>query len=127
MAEKRKSDKVYSIFAKRAKPNAPEGEESSNNVMDTETSDKLLREFQQLLDFSSVERDEEIATRCDRISRALLEEFRLVVKPPTKAGKPPPDEIEFQVLEAEFYLRLEGCHEDPFTHGSEEQKVSGHW
>jgi hypothetical protein len=27
----------------------------------------------------------------------------------------------------EFYLQKAKCHEDPFTHGSEEQKVSGRW
>ncbi|PPQ92768.1 hypothetical protein CVT25_003877 [Psilocybe cyanescens] len=130
MAEKRKSDKVYPIFAKRTKPNTQD--EDPNNIIDSATSDKLLLQFQQLLDFSSVEREDEISARLDRIARALLHEFRLVVKPPsrtTKAGNPGPqlEDLEFQILEAEFYLRLEGCHEDPFTHGSEEQKVSGHW
>ncbi|KAH9482101.1 hypothetical protein JR316_0004196 [Psilocybe cubensis] len=135
MAEKRKSDKVYPMFVKRTKPNAPEASHSNateSTTLDAVTSDKLLREFEQLLDFSSVgggvEGEDEIATRLYRIARALLHEFRLVVRPPTKSGdEPPPEDVEFQILEAEFYLRLDGCHEDPFTHGSEEQKVSGRW
>ena len=33
----------------------------------------------------------------------------------------------YELLEIEFYMQYEGIHEDPFTHGSEEQKHSGQW
>ena len=33
----------------------------------------------------------------------------------------------FAILELEFYLYKTGCHEDPFTHGTEEQRLSGRW
>ena len=36
-------------------------------------------------------------------------------------------EIEYDILEIEFYLLKEGCHEDPYTHGAEEQRSSGRW
>jgi hypothetical protein len=35
------------------------------------------------------------------------------------------NEIEFEILEIEFYLQIDGCHKDPFTHGSVEQEISG--
>ncbi|KAF8641302.1 hypothetical protein AX16_010081 [Volvariella volvacea WC 439] len=34
---------------------------------------------------------------------------------------------EFQIMEMEYYLLKGECHEDPFTHGSEEQKFSARW
>lgn len=36
-------------------------------------------------------------------------------------------EFAFEILELEFYLWKYEIHEDPFTHGSEEQKRSGKW
>ncbi|KAI0053757.1 hypothetical protein FA95DRAFT_484486 [Auriscalpium vulgare] len=34
---------------------------------------------------------------------------------------------EYDILEVEFYLFKKGCHEDLFTHGSEEQRTAGLW
>lgn len=33
----------------------------------------------------------------------------------------------YKVLEIEFYLRKDRWHEDPYTHGSDEQRVAGQW
>ena len=77
--------------------------------------------LQELLNFGKeVKTKEDIERRFKYIAETLLHKFHLVaVKDATK-------EIEFEILEAEFYLQISG-HEDPFTHGSEEQKVSGQW
>ena len=73
-----------------------------------------------LLDFTSLTTTDDILARFDVLSRALLHDFHLVVRCGTV-------DTLFEILELEFYLQKAGCHEDPFTHGSEEQKVSGRW
>jgi hypothetical protein len=81
-------------------------------------------ELQELLDFSQgIKTEEDIERRFKHIAETLLHGFHLVVVKDTITSK----EVEFEILEAEFYLQLNGCHEDPFTHGSEEQKISGKW
>ena len=79
--------------------------------------------LQDLLDFSQGFRTEDdIQRRFKHIAKTLLHEFHLVaVKDTTR------EEIEFEILEAEFYLHIGGCYEDPFAHRSEEQKISGRW
>ena len=76
--------------------------------------------LQQLLDFSQLSDEQSITARFEVLASALLCDFHLVLR----CGDV---ETKFQILELEFYLRKPGCHEDPFTHGSEEQKVSGRW
>lgn len=76
--------------------------------------------FQQLLDFTELNATSEISTRFGQIARALLHDFHLVVR----CGNM--DSL-FEIMELEFYLRKDGCHEDPFAHGSEDQKISGRW
>jgi hypothetical protein len=77
--------------------------------------------LQELLDFGEeVNTKEDIERRFKHIAETLLHKFHLVVVKDTT------EEIEFEILEAEFYLQISG-HEDPFTHGSEEQKISGQW
>ncbi|KAF9489404.1 hypothetical protein BDN71DRAFT_322362 [Pleurotus eryngii] len=75
-----------------------------------------------LLDFTSVELGEssEVATRFDRIAKALLQEYHIELT--NEEGTT----HEYNILELEFYLKADG-HGDPFTHGSEEQKISGNW
>ncbi|KAF8887244.1 hypothetical protein CPB84DRAFT_1684681 [Gymnopilus junonius] len=128
--KKRKQDGTLSHFvvkkAKVAQDAAP-GFGASKDTTEGEGGTILdaaarLAEFQALLDFSLVDSEEEIARRLQTISKTLLHGFKLVVKPDGSS-----QEIEFQVMEAEFYLQIDGLHEDPFTHGSEEQKFSGQW
>ena len=115
-----KQDNVFPIFMKKTKLEHNSGP-STLEGSSTDAKRCTLKEFVQMLDFSSVTEEKEIADRMAQISRALLHDIRLVAR--TASGR----ETEFQVLEAEFYLQIEGIHEDPFTHGSEEQKVSGRW
>ncbi|CAA7259414.1 unnamed protein product [Cyclocybe aegerita] len=126
--KRKQQGEVYLIFAKKVKKDDTEpatsnekASTSADAVDNVEVPPLSLKEFAELLDFTVVESEEEIKTRFDRIAKALLHEFRLVVR------KPDGTETEFDFLEAEFYLQIEGIHEDPFTHGSEEQKVSGRW
>ncbi|KAF8178031.1 hypothetical protein BJ912DRAFT_1063371 [Pholiota molesta] len=119
--KKRKTEgEVYSIFKKR-KPAADDPGEGSHTTMDEASANEKLLAFKNLLDFSLVDTEEEIASRFDRIAKALMHEFRLVVR------RENAQEMELEILEAELYLQIAECHEDPFTHGSEEQRVSGRW
>jgi ATP-dependent exoDNAse (exonuclease V) beta subunit len=86
-----------------------------DNSSSTDVADLL-----QLLDFSALDKPSDISDRFDRVANALLHNYVLVVR----CGKV---ETEFRILELEFYLQKSECHEDPFTHGSEEQKICGRW
>jgi len=125
--KKRKTEgEVYPIFAKKQKAGV-EVSSSPNDASNTKDSDSeldlaaKLSALREILDFSGVDNEQEISRRFERISTALLQEFRLVVR--REHGT----DVEFEILEAEFYLQIGGCHEDPFTHGNEEQRVSGRW
>jgi Fe2+ or Zn2+ uptake regulation protein len=129
MAEKKRKtterqDNVFPIFMKKTKrehnPSSSTLHESSNSNS-KEAKRFTLKEFIHLLDLSSVIEEEEITNRMTQISEALLHDILLVAR--NASGK----ETEFEVLEAEFYLQIEGIHEDPFTHGTEEQRLSGRW
>lgn len=123
-AEPLSDQKLFPIFVKKAKrEDGPSGAAESSQAGSTASNSVqlTLQQFALLLDFSSVQTEQEIAPRLNTISQALLHDFRIVVR--NADGK----ETEFQVMEAEFYLQIEAIHEDPFTHGSEEQKLSGRW
>ena len=80
--------------------------------------------LQDLLDFSrGVKTEEDIERRFKQIVVTLLHGSHLVVVQHDEDTK----EIAFEILEAEFYLLIGGCYEDPFTHWSEKQKISGQW
>ncbi|KAG6906493.1 hypothetical protein DXG01_013672 [Tephrocybe rancida] len=95
-------------FQKKRKPNSNEADSLT------------MQPLQQSLDFSALNTVSTISERFDLIGHALLHDFHLIVKSGSR-------ETAFEILELEFYLRKDGCHEDPFTHGSEEQRVSGRW
>ena len=93
---------------------------SSSQTKEIDTA--VLQELQDLLDFSrGVKTEEDIERRFKHIAATLLHGFHLIQR--DKDAK----EIEFEILEAEFYLSIGGCFEDPFTHCSEEQKIGGQW
>lgn len=80
--------------------------------------------LQELLDFSQgVKTEEDIERRFKQIAVTLLHGYHLVVAQHDEDTK----EIEFEILEAEFYILIGGCYEDPFTHWSEKQKIGGQW
>ncbi|KAI0076947.1 hypothetical protein K474DRAFT_1597086 [Panus rudis PR-1116 ss-1] len=73
-----------------------------------------------LLDFSDVTTFDGVGIRFEEIAKQIIHGHILVVA--TGATH-----LEFEVLELEFYLIVPGIHEDPFTHGSNEQAHSGRW
>ena len=80
--------------------------------------------LQDLLDFSQgVKTKEDIELRFKHIAVTLLHGSNVVVVQNDEDMK----EIEFEILEAEFYILIGGCYEDPFTHWSEKQKIGGQW
>ncbi|TEB32158.1 hypothetical protein FA13DRAFT_1731905 [Coprinellus micaceus] len=93
---------VVRSAAKKAKVDEQEDQQVS-------TTDVAL---DSLIDLSDVENQEQL-----QLSSV---DYHLVVTRPGATTK-----VEF--MEVEFYLQKEGFHEDPFTHGSEEQKVAGRW
>ncbi|THH02811.1 hypothetical protein EW145_g6695 [Phellinidium pouzarii] len=78
-----------------------------------------------LLEFTAVSSHPDIHCRFDQIARALCHNHLLVVT--TQLASAEPRRSEYEFLEIEFYLRKQDVHEDPFTHGSREQKSSGNW
>ena len=95
---------------------------SSQTKKAKEFDDAVL--LQELLDFSQgVKTEEDIERRFKQIAVTLLHGYHLVVAQHDEDTK----EIEFEILEAEFYILIGGCYEDPFTHWSEKQKIGGQW
>lgn len=82
-----------------------------------------LANLKELLNLSSLTAREDISLRFDAISEVLLNHVVLRLQ----ASGPDSKFSDFEILELEFYLYKSGCHEDPFTHGTEEQRESGKW
>jgi len=134
------SSKVYPIFAKKVKPESDDTSSAADAAPFDPSGASIA--FQRLLDFSQVTNEEDSRRRLGQISESLIHNFRLVVRrgghgnvdesagsgKGKKAINENEEETEFEVLEAEYYLLIGNeIHEDPYTHGSEEQKVSGRW
>ncbi|KAL0950402.1 hypothetical protein HGRIS_010360 [Hohenbuehelia grisea] len=100
------SDVDHNLVSKRPKTSNEDGPNDAKSIAS-------------LLDFSSVHTTPEFHARFEQLARALLHQHTLVL---TAKGK----STEYRILELEFYLRTSE-HEDPYTHGSEEQKISGQW
>ncbi|KAH7918351.1 hypothetical protein BV22DRAFT_1076286 [Leucogyrophana mollusca] len=96
----------------------PSVEVDAKPSLDNSPSDST--NFWQLLDFSALTSQSDILARFEDVANALLCEFHIVL---VRGGI----QTEYEILELEFYLQKSGCHEDPFTHGSEEQERSGQW
>lgn len=77
----------------------------------------------QALDLTTLSSLQEISDRFDELARLLM--FSHVIHLHTP-GHPPKD-VEYEILELEFYLYKPGCHADPFTHRAAEQRSSGQW
>ena len=70
-------------------------------------------------------KESEIQDEFDRIASLLLNEYCIVVKPPDTS---PLGLRYYEILELEFYLHAPDLHhKDPFTHQSDEQRLSGQW
>ncbi|PFH45165.1 hypothetical protein AMATHDRAFT_162354 [Amanita thiersii Skay4041] len=94
----------------------PKNESSPGPSSDAELS------LEDLVDFSTLTNPSQatIQQRFEAIAKALLCDNYLVVVSGNK-------ETKYEILELEFYLWMDRFHEDPFTHGSEEQKIAGQW
>jgi hypothetical protein len=72
------------------------------------------------LDLTALNSLQEILSRFDELARLLI--FGHVIRLHTPAS-----DVEYEILELEFYLHKPGCHADPFTHRANEQTRSGRW
>src|ERR1700720_2910430 len=81
-------------------------------------SDSTCSSIANLLDFSKLTFHSNINSRFGQLADVLLCDYYLLLKHQDL-------EHGFDILELEFYLHKSGCHEDPFTHGADEQRYSG--
>ena len=114
VAKKSKVNKGFNVNVQPSDQTVTSNDD--HNQLNTITAESL----QQLLDFSHLSDEQCIKARFDVVANALLRDFHLVLRCENV-------ETEFQILELEFYLQKAGCHEDPYTHGGEEQKICGRW
>ena len=75
------------------------------------------------LDLTALNSVQEISSRFDELASSLM--FGHVIQ--LHAPGSPPRDIEYEILELEFYLHKPGCHVDPFTHRAAEQRRGGLW
>ena len=112
--------------------------DSDSNINDapsakrvTTDRDVTLHRLSSLLDFTSVNDPKDILAQFSAIANILFHEARLRVisEQTSNTSKKATSTVtaDYELLEAEFYLWKQGSHEDPFTHGSEEQRRSGRW
>lgn len=129
MSKRKRSPSLFVHVGEQGVSNANTRPRLVNETLDVTTGSDFLRpasnlgcdhELQKLLDFSTVSEEIEMNARFKQIASMLLHDYRLVL---TSGGS----EFEYDLIEVEFYLYKSGCHEDPFTHGTEEQKESGRW
>lgn len=124
-AAKRKPESTADEPRYHSKPRLEEREdgtttrESSLSSL-SPTVDSAQHTLLSLLDFSSLDTQEKIASRFSEVAQSIIHAHRLVISKDSTV-------TEYEVLELECYLIKPGCHEDPFTHGSDEQKRSGCW
>lgn len=97
-----------------------EGEEPPRKIRRCKTDGSFSVSLAELLDFSALSSDSDINIRFERLAEAMLYEYSLLLEHGDT-------QTEFEVLELEFYLQKSNVHEDPFTHGSDEQRYSGQW
>lgn len=120
---------------KRLRPDSDDEEKRSPKVTKRSNHETgaILR-LSRLLSFGDISTSEHTLSRFAAIADILLREVHLQVtsSPPvaTSSSNGRSDiyvTTTYELLEVEFYLWKAGSHEDPFTHGSEEQRHSGRW
>lgn len=104
-------------FSKSSNSDPSSSESESVTVPSPSSSQASLSE---LLDFSALTSQSDIHGRFKELAEAMLCKHSLSLK---HGGK----QTEFDILEIEFYLQKSEYHEDPYTHGTEEQRFSGRW
>ncbi|KAF8629280.1 hypothetical protein AX15_003538 [Amanita polypyramis BW_CC] len=114
-----------------AESNDNDADADKDHLVDTQRKrfkpDSNLELLSRLVDIADLENasQDTIQARFESIANAILCDYDLVVGSPSSTGVT--TTATYQVLELEFYLWIEGTHEDPFTHGSEEQRIGGQW
>lgn len=94
--------------------------DESEDETASRASEPLQSTLLSLLDFTTLSTQEEISARFAEIAKDIIHGHRLIISKGNIV-------TEYEVLELECYLIKPGCHEDPFTHGSDEQRRSGSW
>lgn len=105
------------------------GNNTAEEVLSASQSDSLAK-LKSLIDLTGLTEQKDIEARFDLISVQLLNHVVLRLNAPQPSHNdtaPDMGVTVFEILELEFYLYKSGCHEDPFTHGAEEQRQSGRW
>lgn len=103
-----------------ASPDEDDAERPYKQVkMITSVPTQTEPELKSLLDLSNIEAHG-FEPRFRQIAETLIHRSRLEVTANEEVQT-------YQVMELEFYLLDPNLHWDPFTHGEEEQKVSGRW
>ena len=72
------------------------------------------------LDFTALNSLQEISARFDELAGSLMFNHLIHLHAPGK-------DVQYEILELEFYLHKPGCHVDPFTHRANEQRTGGQW
>jgi len=121
-AKKRRRDSVHSHNSQADETAVERPQKHSKNHADDNAASSASDDVDiaLLLDFTSLTSLSVITDRFDEIANALFHDYNLLL---TNGEK----QTTLEILELEFYLQKSGLHEDPFTHGSEEQKQSGRW
>ncbi|PVF95132.1 hypothetical protein CPB86DRAFT_764509 [Serendipita vermifera] len=92
------------------------------STMELSEEDKI----ENLLNLSSLQSQDEIKARFEKVATALFSQYRLRVSR-SKGNPQILEHTDLQIMEMEFYLISPDVHEDPFCHGSMEQVRSGCW
>ncbi|KAK0207149.1 hypothetical protein DFS33DRAFT_647506 [Desarmillaria ectypa] len=113
---------------RKSAPGLQDPPNPTNKAKDN-SDEESLHAFQRLLDFSDVQESTSIRQRFNDIGSALLHDLIIVVQTRLELDREPGGFVEtkLQIMETEFYFWNSTCHRDPFTHGSQEQKVAGQW
>ena len=91
--------------------------------VEASTQSGVIASLTEALDFTALNSLEEISSRFDELARMLMFSHVIHLHTPGRTSK----DIEYEILELEFYLHKPGCHADPFTHRATEQRQSGQW
>jgi len=98
------------------------GKPRKQRRLEANTGDDALG-LTEALDLTALNSLQEIYGRFNELATSLMSGHVIHLHAP---GSPPKD-IEYEILELEFYLHKPGCHVDPFTHRATEQTRSGQW
>jgi hypothetical protein len=102
--------------------NSP-GKPRKQQRLEANTGDDAVDDMTEALDFTALNSLQEISGRFDELARSLMFSHTIHLHKP---GSPSKD-VEYEILELEFYLHKPGCHVDPFTHKADEQRKGGQW